>query len=265
MKGAVIMDKEKMEKELTQVITGLADAFENEAKEDYLKNHKDDFEKLDLEKFSSIELFMYERRKPLQQHVKYYFAEKYATRNPELDKIAFLICNLDFVDHNVEKMVDLGRGCCVDKSHFIIRAYIDELKIGVPVADFALRNEEGHQYWHPDFGTKKQWFDFIDSLYRLYYGYTEEFIQISKVLTEAKAKVIAEVEAEENLVSAFVPTYKVILERIKDKVDEEVYEYMSRKYMYGMVLFRMVDEIRNNTVTDELVIDIINQEYGKRK
>ena len=34
------MDKQKMEKELKQVITGLADAFENEAKQDYLKNHK---------------------------------------------------------------------------------------------------------------------------------------------------------------------------------------------------------------------------------
>lgn len=259
------MDKEKMEKELTQVITGLADAFENEAKEDYLKNHKDDFEKLDLEKFSSIELFMFERRKPLQQHVKYYFSNKYATRNPALDKICFIICNLDFVDHNVEKMVDLERGCCVDKSHFIIRSYIDELKLNVPVPEFALRGDAEHKYWHPDFGTKKQWFDFIDSLYRLYYGYTEEFMQMSKVLLDEKAKVITEVEAEEKLVSDFVPTYKEILERIKDKIDTEAYKYMSQRYMYGMVLFNMVDEIKNNTVTDELVINIINQECGKRK
>ena len=258
------MDKQKMEKELKQVITGLADAFENEAKQDYLKNHKNDFEKLNLEKFSSIELFMFEKRRPLQQHVKYYFTEKYAIKRTDLDKIVFVICNLDFVDHNIEKLVDLNRGACVDKSHFIIRTYIDELKLNTPAAEFLLRNDDGHKYWHPDFGTKKQWFDFINSLYRLYYGYTEEYIKALKVLTEEKEKVLLKVEAEEKLVTDFVPTYEKILERIKDKINKEAYEYMSKRYMYSLILFQMVDEIKNNTVTDELVINLIEQEYNKK-
>lgn len=250
------MSKKNMEEELKNVIEGLADAFESEAKEDYLKNHKNDFEDLNLEKISSVELFLYKRKTPFIQHVKNYFFEEYNTERDSLEKISFLYENFNFIDSNVEKLVDLGRGCCVDKAHYIIKTYINEHKIGVFDTEFLERTDKDHHYWEPDFGTKQEWFNFIDSLMFFYYGNPEKYNAAYKILADKKDAVLKEIEREIEICKNYLPTFEMLIEENKDKLPAHVYERCTNKLYKFSVVYSMVSYFKDGIFDDEIVLNL---------
>lgn len=245
------MSKE-MEKELTKVITGLADAFEQEAYEDYVKNHKGKIN-INLDKFSEWELHLYESEQPMEQYIKEHFRNKGVSSRDALDKLVFIYQNYSFLKMNVEKLVDLGRGCCADKSSYVVKSYIRYLS-NQPKEIFYVRGEEKHEYWHPDFGNVDLWYQFIDSLISLYYGYTEEYLKTYAALQSLRKATLEDIAKDDEIYKNFVPTYLEIMERNKESFSEKAYDKLVHPAYRATVIYKFFKNVKENTVTDEIVV-----------
>ena len=240
-----------IEKQIGEVLTSLADAFEKEAYEDYLKNHKDKFT-VNLNNFNEWELYMYESEQPLEQYIKEFFRNKGILNEQNLDNLVFAYINYNFLKMNVERLVDLGRGCCADKSNYIVMSYIKSLK-GEEKPMFYNRNEKEHKYWHPDFGSVDLWYQFVESLIDLHYGYVEKYFKIYGSLLSLKNEVLDELKEEEKIFRDFLPTYNEIMRRHKDEFQEKDYKKLITTYN-GVVMSDCIEHIKNGTVTDEIII-----------
>ncbi|MBX0312891.1 MAG: hypothetical protein JHC31_14205 [Sulfurihydrogenibium sp.] len=80
-----------------------------------------------------------------------------------------------------------GSICCVDRARTIINRYLHYLATGEVIEfDTSLRCS------FPSVGDAMFWFDFMDSLYKLYYGknekYFEKYFEISKMYDDFKEK-----------------------------------------------------------------------------
>lgn len=245
------MSKE-MEKELTKVITGLADAFEQEAYDDYVKNYKGTIN-INLDKFSEWELHLYHAEQPMKQYIKEFFRNKGVTDCDKLDKIVFLYQNYSFIKMNVEKLVDLGRGCCADKSSFVVKSYIRYLS-GQEKEIFYERNHEKHEYWHPDFGDVDLWYKFVDALMSLYYGYTEEYLETYAKLQSLKNETLDDIAKDNEIYRNFLPTYLETMDKNKEKFDEKVYERLIHPAYRASVVFSFFKHVKDGTVTEEIII-----------
>ena len=259
------MSDKNIENELVQVIEALADVCETEKEQKYNTLFADALKDVTFDSISKWELFKYDFSAPLEVHIKKWYLEKYPKLSRSaLSSIVFYYMHYDFLDNNVEKLVDMERGCCADKSRNVLKNYLNYLLSG-EITEYHKRNDKEHKYWEPDFGTAQEWIDFVASLEYLYYGHTEKYLNAISSLNKTKLEVKKEIVADEKIANGFVPEYVKILERIKPKLDKEAYETMSKKYYYGLVIYRILDEIKAGTVSDELVIDVITKEYEKRK
>jgi hypothetical protein len=80
-----------------------------------------------------------------------------------------------------------GGICCVDRARTIINRYLHYLATGEVMEFNALL-----RCAFPSVGDAMFWFDFMDSLYKLYYGknekYFEKYLEISKMYDDFKKK-----------------------------------------------------------------------------
>lgn len=254
-----------IKKEISDVIVGLTDGINEERRQNYLNNFAETLKDLTFDKLSNWELFQYETSTPLEEHIKAWYTVKYPNIDLlALDRIVFFYMNYKFLEQNVEKLVDLSRGCCCDKSSFILKTYLNKL-IGNDIQEFKNRNDKNHQYWEPDFGTVEQWMEYLEGLFNFYYGNPDKYFKSYNELALLKISTQQDMEADEKLASSFVKTYKEVLERNKDKIEEVVYETMKESYRYNLVIFQLLDKIKNNTITDEDIINKVNELYNKYK
>lgn len=245
------MSKE-MEKELTKVIEGLANAFEQDAYEDYVKNHKGTIN-INLDKFSEWELHLYHSKMPMEQYIKEFFRNKGIVDNEVLSKLVFIYQHYDFLKMNVEKLVDLGRGCCADKSSYVVKSYIRYLS-GQPKETFYIRGEDKHEYWHPDFGDVDTWYAFVDALESLYYGYTEEYLEIYSKLQKLKNNTLADIKKDDEIYKNFLPTYLEVMEKNKEQFNETAYKNLIHPAHRASVIYDFFKHVKDGTVTDEMII-----------
>lgn len=94
----------------------------------------------------------------------------------------FIFVNYEFLEHNIRELCILREGscCCADKSRHIINMFLQYSIDGI-VPEFDPTVEH---YWIPNFGDNQMWIDLCNSLYRLYYGYTEDYFKAYKALVE---------------------------------------------------------------------------------
>ena len=102
------------------------------------------------------------------------------------NKPNFIYRHSDFLEHNIRQLCVIreGNSCCADKSRHILLMYLKYSITGeIPEFDEAIEN-----YWTPNFGDYQMWINFCDSLCRLYYGYTEEYINAYNALLKAEIR-----------------------------------------------------------------------------
>jgi hypothetical protein len=242
----------KIEQEVSKVILGLADAIEKDEYDDYVKNHKGKIN-IDLDNFDQWWLHLYESEKPMEQYIKEFFRNKGVTDSNALNRLVFAYQHFHFLERNVNKLVDLGRGCCADKSSFIVKTYIKWLAGGKKPA-FPDRNDEKHQYWHPDFGDIDLWYRFVESLESLYYGYAEEYFAVYNQLLSLKKEALDEIEKENEIFRQFIPTYMEIMKKHKDEFSKEAYDKLIHIAHRSTVIHTFFKDVKAGTVTDEIVL-----------
>ena len=256
------MEKQNLENTLSECITSLLESINKENGEKYNKDYAAYFKNINLEKMSEWEMFLYELNIPIEQFIRMYFASKYSITGKNLDILVFMYQRHTFVSSNVEKLVDLSRGCCADKTSFIINAYIQYL-IGKDVEVFNTRKSDKHQYWEPDFGSKEQWFEFMEALFYLEHGIPEVYLLACNKLLSEKNQTVKEIKEEENLCKDYVPTYLEIINKNKDTFSNEQYDFLTKKYRLISIINYFVDNIRDKTVTEEIVVEKAKFVYHK--
>lgn len=250
---------------MTNFLDSLLGAFENE-KLERVSKIKESIEGLNLnwKDPEDIEALHISR---LLEHVDVIVKEVYpgVSRN-DLHKIQFIYKNYSFIENNVRSMVDLGRGCCADKSRWLINNYIKHLVSGQE-PKIPLRTDKKHSYYHPDFGTFKEWHDFIDGLINLYYrGITESNMENTMNLLKQQTAVKEEMNKEYELANSYLSTY---IEKVKGFVNggllsNEDSEIALSRYNTSVIIFGLIQEIKNNTITDEMILDKIKERCERK-
>lgn len=102
-----------------------------------------------------------------------------------LEAIKFLFLNYTFLETNIENLITKREGhcCCSDKAGHILEAYMDYL-----IRDFIPEMKEDRHFYVFNFGEYKDWFDFCDGLFRLYYGNNEKYLLTYKKLLESEIR-----------------------------------------------------------------------------
>lgn len=250
-----------IKKQIAEVITSLADTFEKEAYDDYLKNHKGKIN-VNLDNFDDWWLYQYESERPIEQYIKEFFRNKGIADEQLLEKIVLAYQHYGFIKRNVEKLVDLGRGCSADKSSYIVKSYIQHLA-GKEKPMFYGYGEEGHEYWHPDFGNADLWYQFIETLLNLCYGYTEKYFETYKALLDSRTEVLEEISKDNEIFKNFIPTYMEIMERNKKEFSENAYGKFITPAYRSTVIWKFFKNVKDGTVTDEIVVSAA-KEIAKR-
>lgn len=97
-------------------------------------------------------------------------------------KANFIFSHYPFVEGHIRKLIEkrCGFSCVADRCRTIIREYLKWLITG----ELHEYNKEEEHFWIPKFGTYAEWFSYCDSLYGLYYGYVEDYLNsYQKLLT----------------------------------------------------------------------------------
>lgn len=97
----------------------------------------------------------------------------------EKHKLEFLYTQYEFVEHQLDNFILKFEGfaCSSDKVRWLLNNYIIYLtKNTVAVID-------EKKFWHPAYGEVKEWFDWIDTFYLMYYkGEIIPYVQNQMVL-----------------------------------------------------------------------------------
>ena len=98
----------------------------------------------------------------------------------------FIYVNYSFLEKHIRNICILreGSSCCADKSRYILRMYLEYSKNG-KIPDF---NPNVEKYWVPNFGDNQMWINYCDSLYKLFYGYTDEYFKAYNTLIQCKIR-----------------------------------------------------------------------------
>lgn len=101
-------------------------------------------------------------------------------------KADFIFINYGFLERNIRELCTLreGSACCADKSRHILNMYLEYALHGtMPNFDPTIEH-----YWTPNFGDNEMWINLCNGLYRLYYGYTEEYFKAYNSLIQCEIR-----------------------------------------------------------------------------
>lgn len=94
----------------------------------------------------------------------------------------FAFVHYQFLEANIIALIKkrTGDACSSDKTRHILSMYLKYSLTGnIPETDY-----EEH-YWLPKFGENKEWIDFCNGLYHLYFGNPDKYFTSYKALLEA--------------------------------------------------------------------------------
>lgn len=181
-------EEKNVEETLGTVLESLAHVFEQESNKKqavWLKAVKEEYGHLDLANPEQFGLIM-----ALDIDAKVRLLAEIATQDiHHLDRKTkhvydFLYTQYEFVKAHLEGIIKEKEGwsCNVDKTRWLIEEYRKHLLDGT-TPDLGSGER---QYWHPRVGYAypRIWFDFIHSIYELYYGKAEEYIRIRQLLLD---------------------------------------------------------------------------------
>lgn len=252
--------KENIKSDLKTIISSFGEAIDKEEQEEYNKNYKSKMQDIDLSNFDNWELFLYEQESMNRQHILSYYDDKYKSFNK--DKIVFYYNNYLYLTQNVEKMIDLGRGASYDKATFVLEKYLAYQVEGKEV-EFPKYEDKAHSYYHPDFGTFKEWVNFIDSLISLYYGYYDLYLTCLENFARQKANLVEQMEQKKIRTKKYLKRYQEIIQKNKDQFTEKEYHFITL-YLEN-ALFQFINEIDEETVTESEIIAKTKEIYNDKK
>lgn len=189
------MEKSKTKNELSKTIKSIFDAIiNNQEKEnesivnniiknnDSLKidllNNPENFSCFISHKMNNILSYLVNQNNLNVNHI--------TLSNNNKNKYAFVFTQYNFLANNIEHLCSLREkgGCDCDKSRYIIDMYLQFIiSDNIPET-----KKEKDNYWIPNFGNNKEWIEFCDSLYDLFYGYPEKYFAIYKKLLTCKIR-----------------------------------------------------------------------------
>lgn len=174
-----------MEHEMTEIIERLMENFEKDNTDTYVNLFKtvsdlteNGYDMKDPDVFHTILVFQ-------QNNAMEQIAEDLhepCKKRENQHKANFVFTNYDFLENHIRKLIEsrCGLGCVADKCRTIIREYLKWLISG-ELDEF---NPEIECYWIPKFGMYSDWFEYCDSLYELYHGRLQNYLEIyNKLLT----------------------------------------------------------------------------------
>jgi len=179
-----------MEKEIQEVISSLINSITIEEKEESNQILRNCSEKLketnfnmnDPDEFNTI--FMY----PLKNALTTLIGElqNIDSENSNYKKVVFVFANYQYLSSHIMRLIKqkCGFSCISDRIRHIIKIYLKSLL----ETDFVEEDFSEDHFWIPKFGTCKEWIEFCDGLYSLYYGSTEKYLNAYKVLLESDVR-----------------------------------------------------------------------------
>ncbi len=247
-----------MENKIKAVIGGLFEAFEREDEE----NSQDLVEQLlndpmlDWKNPDTINcLYFFQQNRHIVPLLKRVYPQ---ANRAQISKISFIYQHYDFLNHQVNRLVDLEMGMCADKSRWLIQRYLNYVLSGEKV-DIPITEEPAHKYWHPDFGTIDEWIEFMDSVEEFYYGNVTRFLKSYEILSKKKADALIVVRAQTEKINRFY-------NEISDKYQEFVNSGKVKEIETGAdtrfkldVLDKVKKHVIHDTLTEEIYINAINE------
>lgn len=108
--------------------------------------------------------------------------------NDKKHRIRFIFLHYDFVKRHVESIIEEFESiaCKADKSTWLIEQYINYIE-NAEMPAITVKNEK--DFWIPQCTNWHSWFKFIESIERLYYGKTQEFISSHKEILDEYSRV----------------------------------------------------------------------------
>jgi hypothetical protein len=174
-----------------------------------------------------------------------------------LHKITFIYEQYDFLDDNIRPLVDMGTGCCADRTRWLIRQYLI-MCLGKELSEIPCRNTENHKYCHPDFGTINEWMTYIESLYHMYYkGFSAILADTYNNLNRKKEDIQKVILEENRKINSF---YASLPEKLNSLVNSrQITADEFSKVDKINVVERLMNDIINDTVTDEKILKVIKE------
>lgn len=226
----------EIEKELEEVILSLANVFSKEALLEYHDNWKKsfDFYNTNFSKISSVSSTMFK----FDYMKKIFIEENLLNKNNDL---IIFFSEINRVSNAVRKMVNI-KSCETDKTNFILRQYINHIK-GQSIDSFIPYGQEGHHYWHPEFGTEEDWFNYIKSYLIMLNNVdkTPEFLEIYNCMLSKKEKVIEQIQEDDDAVNKIFKREK---EKIQKYFELEPWELSS---YFGRFLYENLDKVKKDS------------------
>lgn len=180
-----------MENELREIMEGMLKSIASKEEKEYGSLSKSLAEQLKESpyKLSNPEnfdvMFLFPLRQILEKTVRHLHKPKDRSVSDSY-KPQFIYLNYSYLKHHIENLLDKKRGTSAysaDISRYLLRMYLEYSLTGSIPED-----EKEHHYWIPNFGTNKQWMNYCDSLYQLFYGNTDPYFEVYLVLLQGKEK-----------------------------------------------------------------------------
>lgn len=178
-----------MSKRFENELKGVINAMVSKSEDEEMNLLKDTISAMEENgfKLNNPEYFYYSFNFKLERSIRAII--KYFNTNKEVkdeSKFNFIYRNYNFLKGHLEDLLVLrtGHSCSADKSRFIINMYVEYTITGL-IPDF---DPEVEHYWIPTFGDYKDWMDFCDSLYELFYGKPNNYFIAYKKLLEKEIR-----------------------------------------------------------------------------
>ena len=247
-----------MENKIKAVIGSLVDSIEREDEE----NSQELVEQLlsdpmlDWKNPDTINcLYFFQQNRHIVPLLKRVYPE--ANRR-HISKISFIYQHYDFLNHQVKGLVDLEMGMCADKSRWLIQRYLNYVLTGEKV-NIPITEEPAHKYWHPDFGSADEWYEFMESIEEFYYGNVTRFLKAYEVLSKKKAEAIIVVREQTAKINDF---YRNIPNKYEEFVNSGKVSASAKGADTSFklnVLDKVKKHVLHDTLTEEMYVDAINE------
>lgn len=199
-------------------------------------------------------MYFYETTKFIPQLLKRVYQNVDAEN---MSRICFIYEHYDFVNNSVRNLVDMGYGCCADKTRWLISQYLKKC-LGEELKEIPCWNSKEHHYAHPDFGVIGMWMDYIEALYHMFYrGCPSDVSNIYEKLSRRKNDVRVLIGEENKKINSFYNNFDVL---VKGFFDAGMLEFETVSRAQKLEISRILrDDIVNGSLDTEKILKVIKE------
>lgn len=255
------------EKELTNIIMSLSNIAETEQSKEYVEESQWYQKIYPSLKVSEISHRIRGHEINVYYRVKELLAE-YQISNNTAYQISLFFISFCSLSKFIESLINC-HVCITDKTHFILSTWL-RCKLGEKTDSFSKPFTLEHQYWEPDFGSKRQWIALID-------GYLDSVknpdaaLVFPAVIQELMEEKKESEEKKEILSAAVNEYYEEVYAGLLEKKCKEGYiteqerNDLQTKYTASIVLYKAYMALPYGKITEQNVMDCAGEYFEKRK